>query len=162
MATPAQIKFIHVLIGKLSLPDEHYRDMLSAYNVSSSTALTMEGANELIDGLIKLAADRGIDVITPAAASFKKSDAFSYVEKLGSRRGYATSGQLKKIIMLWWQASCMKTDAGKWEALRTFIRNKWEIERFEWLPIELVGKIIKTIEAMVPREQSTKENEHAR
>lgn len=147
-ATPAQIKFIHVLKGKINLPDEHYRDMLAAYNVSSSTDLAFDSqeANDLIDSLIKLAHDRGIDIVS--GPTFKKSDAFDYIRNLGSRRGYATYGQLCKIIYLWWDVSVMTTDIGKWEALRTFIKNKWSLDRIEWLPIELVSKVIRTIEAM--------------
>jgi len=160
MATPAQIKFIHVLIGKLQLPDEHYRDMLAAYNVSSSTdqSFSVASANDLIDSLLKIAGDRGIDVVSINEATFKKSDVFDYLRKLGSRSGYATYGQLCKIVYLWWDVSVQKTDIGKWEALRTFIKNKWEIERIEWMPIELVSKAIRTLEAM--KKTTTQEVPH--
>lgn len=159
MATPAQIKFIHMLIGKLALPDEHYRDMLAAYNVSSSTedGFSVASANELIDSLIKMANERGVDVVSLNAACFKKSDAFAYIRNMGSRQGYATYGQLCRIIYLWWDVSVQKTDIGRWEALRTFIKNKWALDRIEWLPIELVSKVIRTMEAMAKQQAKTRE-----
>ncbi|HSV43254.1 MAG TPA: phage protein GemA/Gp16 family protein [Candidatus Bathyarchaeia archaeon] len=162
MATTAQIKFIHVLIGKLQLLDDHYRDMLAAYNVSSSAAegFTVVMANELIDCLIKMANERGVDVVSLNAACFKKADVFAYLNNLGSRPGYATYGQLCKIVYLWWEVSVQKTDIGKWEALRTFIKNKWEIDRIEWMPIELVSKVIKTIEAMQKQQVKPQEVPH--
>jgi hypothetical protein len=161
MASPAQIKFIHVLIGKLQLPDEHYRDMLAAYNVSSSAAerFSVSSANELIDSLIKMANDRNIDVVSLNAACFKKADAFAYLTNLGSRPGYATYGQLCKILYLWWDVSVQKTDIGKWTALQTFIKNKWSLDRIEWLPIELVSKVIRTLEAMA-KQATTQEVPH--
>lgn len=152
MANPHQIKFIHVLVGKLALPDDHYRDILSAYGVSSSTdeAFSVAMASEMIDGMLKMAHDRGIDMdMHPLAyATFKKSDVFDRLRKHGSRKGYATYGQLCKIVMLWWDVSEMTTDIGRWTALNKFVGNKWQIDSVEWLPIELVGRVIKTLEAM--------------
>jgi hypothetical protein len=150
MATPGQIKFIHVLIGKIALPDEHYRDMLSAYNVTSSASpeFAIEQANELIDSLIAIAGEKGIEVATVQNATFKKADVFIHLKTLGNRRGYATYGQLCKIVMLWWEVSTMATDIGIWTALNNFVKNKWQIERLEWLPIEAVSKVIRTLEAM--------------
>lgn len=161
-ATPAQIKYIHVLIGKLALPDEHYRDMLAAYNVSSSTAesFTMDSANELIDSLIKLARDKGIEIAAVKDATFKKSDVFIHLKTLGSRRGHATYGQLCKIVMSWWDVSEMTTDIGRWTALNNFIKNKWQITRLEWLPIELASKVIRTIEAMQKQQTKNLEAPH--
>jgi|GEM_PF-1778546 len=158
MATKNQIKFIHVLKAKIGLPDEHYRDILGAFGVTSSASqlFSMESANEMIDALIRMAREKGIEIEN---TSHVQNDIevlkhiYSSLKEKGSRYGYATYGQMCKILKMWWEVSRMKTSLTKFNALNQFLLNKWGINRLEWLPIEYVGKVIKTIGSMKPDQQ---------
>jgi hypothetical protein len=133
----AQIKIIHVLISKMHIPDEHYRDMLSSYRVDSSKELSFEQATEFVNSLAKMAEKKGVYV--------KHEPAFS---NLGSRNDMAYPGQLRKIKALWFEKSRMQSSDDKLKALNSFLKNKFKIDRIEWLPRNMVGKVIKSIESI--------------
>jgi hypothetical protein len=65
-----------------------------------------------------------------------------------NRPGYANWNQIKKIHALWNQVSRQPDAKSKKAALNTFINKHFKIQFIEWLPIELVGKVIKTLEVM--------------
>ena len=57
MATPAQIKKIHILKSALKIDEDTYRAMLGGFGVKSSTsrAFTITLADELIQDLVEKA-----------------------------------------------------------------------------------------------------------
>jgi hypothetical protein len=132
-----QIKIIHTLTSKMKLPDEHYRDMLASYKVNSSKDLSFEQAVKFIQSLVKVAEKKGVYV--------KKQPEFS---NLGDRNDYAYPAQLRKIKAMWSAVSRMETSKQKADALNSFLKNKFKIERIEWLPREMVGRVIKSISSI--------------
>jgi hypothetical protein len=139
---------IHILIGELHIPEDHYRDMLAAFGVSSSAdeKFTDALANELISALVKMQNDKGRAQISSDEITLDNIIKGFY--RSAPRRGYATPGQMCKIVHLWWSVSTQKTDAEKQAALNHFLGNHWSVDRLEWLPIEFVGKVIKTLLVM--------------
>ena len=141
MATPAQIKTIHVLKTKLHLLDHDYRSMLSSFHVESSKSLTVSDAAEFIDVLIARAKDHG---------AWKKSS--KKPSKLSSA-DCATKAQQAKILAIWNGVSRAPEDKRR-EALNTFLYNRFGTDRLEWLTIGMVGPVIHTLTRM----QQQKEN----
>jgi hypothetical protein len=138
MATAPQIAIIHTLISKLKISDEDYRVMLSSYGMKSSKGLSFQNAKTFIQTLINM--DTG-KVYQPS----EKPKRFS---NLGNREDMAYPEQLRMIEAMWCEVSYAPTIEGKQEAFQKFIKNKWGIERVEWLPRNLVGRVVKTIQAM--------------
>ena len=131
-ANTAQKAIIHVLKAKLGLPDDRYRDMLAAYEVSSSRDLSFSQAKEFIQLLTDRARESGV----PA---YKKKP---------SPRGYISPGQTAMVIGMWFQVSRQETANAKRRALNEFINNKWKIARLEWVPSDVVPRIVRTLKAM--------------
>ncbi len=129
-ASRAMITKIHVLKSKLGIPEEHYRDMLAGYNVCSSTNLSFENGKDFIRKLEERATERGI----PAHRN--------------PPRDMATPGQIALVKRLWEQVSRQETESKRLIALNNFIAKKWKISRIEWLPSEIVPKIVRTLKAM--------------
>lgn len=131
MATPAQVQKIHVLIKKMGITDDNYRAILSGYNVRSSIDLNFGDAKNLIDKLVTQSNTMGIP------SSHRNS----------ARPGTATKPQIAMLLGMWRQVSNVPADkqAG---AFAVFVKNKWGVDRLEWLPQSDVGKIKKTLEAM--------------
>lgn len=139
-----QIKIIHVLKSKLQLCDDDYRSMLSGYrNARSSTDLSFSEAKDFIQLLVDMADKKGIPTPMPAKAK--------------AHNGYAYPAQLYKIKMLWFSKSYMPTDKKKEKALNNFLSNKFKISRIEWLPRDMVGKVIKAIECIKDKAQEVSE-----
>lgn len=126
-----QIKIIHTLKSKLGIEDGDYRLMLAGYNVQSSTRLSFNQAVEFTNTLAIIAEQKGV-----------------YTKKKPSRNDYAYPAQIYKIRMLWASKSFMNTEEAKEKALNKFLANKFKISRIEWLPREMVGKVIKSIESI--------------
>lgn len=130
-ATSAQKAMIHALKSKLSLPDEHYRDMLSAYNVGSSKDLTFTQAKEfIIQILTGKCRNSGIPTKSPQA------------------RDMISSSQIAMIRGMWSQVSRQTTDSARRNALDELIRRKYGISRLEWVPFETVHRLVKTLTSM--------------
>lgn len=134
MATVAQKAMIHTLIGKLGIPDEQYREMLSVYNVQSSADknFTVSKATEFIKLLIAKA--KGTTIVT----STKKHTPV----------GYANDAQKSMLLKMWYQISRQPSAAEKDEAFTKFVKNRFKIENLRWLPSSSVPKIKHTLEAM--------------
>jgi hypothetical protein len=131
MATPAQIQKIHVLIKKLNIPDDVYREILSEYNVKSSIDLKFEHAKDFIDKLVSRCNTNGIPSSSCRSA----------------RPGLATKAQIAMLYAMWQQVSTVPVEQQR-EAFGTFVKNRWRVDRISWLPMSDVGKIKKTLEAM--------------
>lgn len=135
MATPKQIGLIHVLVQKLGITDEDYRDMLAVYNVDSSkdSRFTVAQAKELIEHLV------------PKAEAFGLYQAKKTPD---SSPDVASRAQKAMLFKMWCQVSRQETTEDKVTAFRTFVKARWKIDSIEWLPRSSVGKIKKTLEAM--------------
>ena len=140
MINKRQIAIIHTLISKMQIPDDYYRDMLAAFGVSSSKNLSYHHATEFITQLVKKSQGKGVYNPTP-----NPDPRFN---ARGNRHGEAYPAQLRKIEAMWCEVSRMQTIEEKRAALNSFLKNKWNIERIEWLPKNLVGRVIKTIASM--------------
>ena len=60
MATPSQIKRIHILKSLLGLDDDLYREMLMSFGVCSSKDLTFTEASVMLDILETRAEERNL------------------------------------------------------------------------------------------------------
>lgn len=134
-----QIKIIHTLVHKMHIEDEHYRAMLSGYNVSSCKDLSFEQAVVFISALAKMAEQNG---------AYTKPQAQRQYDKLGARNDYAYPSQLRKIAYEWSLVSKMPTREERGKALSSFVKNKFGIDRIEWLPRNMVGKVLKSISSI--------------
>jgi phage gp16-like protein len=142
--SPAQIKMVHVLKGALKMDDETYRAMLAGYNgAASSKDLTFEQAKDLIDRMEVNAVNAGL---------WEKKPGQTHSAMI-NRPGYATWQQIKKIYALWNSVSRQPDAASRKKALNTFLSNHFGISFVDWLPSEMVGKVIRTLEAMRAQEQ---------
>jgi hypothetical protein len=134
MATVSQKAMIHTLIGKLNIPDEQYREMLSVYGVTSSAdkTFTVPKATAFIKALIAKA--KGTNIVTS--------------NKKNAPAGYATDAQKSMLLKMWYQISRQPSAAEKDEAFTKFVKNKFKIDNLRWLPSSSVPKIKHTLEAM--------------
>lgn len=140
MPTPGQKAIIHTLVSKLKITDEDYRSMLDSFGVKSSKDLTFAKATELIKVLVKMA--DGKDVYMPSGQPKR-------FQNLKNRdNDMARPEQLRMIEAMWCEVSYMTTLEEKREALKKFLKNKWKIDRLEWLPRSYVCRVVKTIQAM--------------
>jgi hypothetical protein len=131
-ANRGQIAMIHVLKGKLNLPDEHYRDMLASFGVSScaSELFTHTMAKEFIQLLTRLCKNKGVEAAAP------------------SSRDFLSPAQSGLIIGMWSQVSKQPDDTSKLKALDAFLVNRFKISKLQWVPSSMVPRIIHTLKAM--------------
>jgi len=139
MATYPQIKIIHALKGRLGLDDATYRALLEGYGVESSKLLSVERARDLIDRLTAQAVATGV---------WDDGHTQSVPREHGYGKRYATPRQVAKIEAMWKDVSRATNYDDRKKALRSFIDNHFHIARIEWLPFEVVPKIIRTLESM--------------
>lgn len=135
-----QIKIIHTLISKIPVSDEDYRAMLGGYSVSSSKDLSFEDAKEFVDILSKIAEKKGVYV--------KNGGGKARFSSMGNRDERAYPAQMRKIEAMWSDVSYMTTAEDKRSALNSFLSRRFGIDRIEWLPRNMVGKVIKSISSI--------------
>jgi phage gp16-like protein len=137
-SNPAQIKKIHALKGALKLDDDVYRAMLAGYRgCTTSKDLLFEEAGVLIAFMEANAISAGVWQKRPA----QDSGAIN-------RPGYATSAQIAKIKAIWHDVSRQPDAESRKKALNTFLTKHFGISFIDWLPTEMVSKVIRTLEAM--------------
>lgn len=141
MATKDQVVIIHVLKSKAKMSDEDYRSLLSGYQARSSKDLDVEQAADLVERLKRLAPEQ------EQAPGPKRFD------NIGKRHGWATPKQLRMIEAMWMDVSRAGDREAKVKAFGTFLGNRFGISRMEWVPVELVGKVVKTLCAMKAQQQ---------
>lgn len=145
MSTPTQIKIIHMLKGASGLDDQNYRALLSSFGVSSSTALSVDDARELIKKMEYLA----------IGAGWKSRKPMRW-DHLDGRPGMATPLQLRHLEGLWVSVSRQPTLREKQESFNRFLENRFGIARIEWIPAEMVAKIKRSL--IIMRKQNEKTN----
>lgn len=135
MSTKKQIAIIHTLTKQLGICDDHYRDMLSAFKVSTSKALSDADAETFISNLRRLVPNAG-------GYAHKKYD------NLPVRPGRASPAQLRKIEAIWKTVSRQPNAASRKTALDKFCKRILGIESILWIEHDQVNKIIKAMMAM--------------
>lgn len=140
-----QIKKIHTLKSKLKLSEDRYHDMLSAYDVESSKSLSFDDAIHFIASLVSQAEKAGVNnfVVVKPSRNY---------ESFGKSNDHATPAQMRKIAAMWSEKSYCASHDDKMAALDKFLSNRFNIDKLVWLPREMVGKVIKTIESMKGKE----------
>ncbi len=135
MPTPAQVKKIHALKGKLSLDDDTYRATLSGYGVTSSVKLSIAKADALIADLEEKAVASGV---------WEKRD------KVKRRLG--DNPQASKIQGLW--ASLHKIDkveTNSAKALSAYVKRMSGKDSLKWCSSFEKGRIIEALKAWLER-----------
>ena len=135
-----QIKLIKTLQGKLKMPDDEYRLMLSEYWVNSCTRLSFSDAQAIIEKLEAQAVEKG--VWTPYASRPLKYD------NLGKRRGMASPKQLRKVEVMWKNVSFTHDPHKRELALRRFILRIAAVDDLTFLTSQGASKVITAIQNM--------------
>jgi hypothetical protein len=144
MATKEQIIKIHVAKAKLNLAEEEYRRILSEYNVTSSTELEINEAEDLLS-LFKKMGWQPRSKRTGGVNDRTKQYGFgaNKYENLRYRDSkYPKPQKLRKIEALWRNKSRDKSD----ESLRKFIKRIVKVDDITFLTEYQARKIIKALE----------------
>jgi|SRR6185295_3986397 len=141
-----QISIIKAMCRALQMEDKPYRQMLSdAYGVNSSKDLNAVQASQFINVLEQAAITAG--VWTPRVR--KIAPAAPPVE----RPGMATNRQIWKIRNLWEKVSRATDDEAREAALKSFVRNRFNVQGLSWLEGKDAHKVICTLEVMQKQPQ---------
>jgi phage gp16-like protein len=146
MINGKQIKIIHTLKGALSMDEDSYRSMLASFGVESSKELTPEKAERLITELQRSAESAGVWKARRQARRYTSGK--KRFEHLGNRRGYASPAQLRMLESMWVEVSRADTLAEKQDAINRFLEHRFGVANLAWLPSDMVGKVVKAIQAM--------------
>jgi hypothetical protein len=148
MPTALDIKLVHTLKHAIGLDESEYRAVLYSFGVESSKQLSHELALSLISKLEAIGITKGV---------WKKSQKKLRWDDFAGRPDMATPAQLRMLEGLWVSVSRQPTLKEKQESFHRFLQNRFGISRVEWIESVQVGKIRKTIMAMV--KQKEMENE---
>ena len=143
MATPAQIKKIHILKSALKIDDDTYRATLAGYGVKSSTAraFTITLADELIQDLVEKAVAAGVwEKRKPARAA-------------KTTRKLADDDQSKKIRALWIQLhQAGKVNNSSEEALAAYVKRMVKVAALQWLTVKQASTVIEALKKWLARD----------
>ena len=141
------IKKIHTIKSRLALPDDEYRAMLSSFGVESSTLLNESDALAFISKLESmLICDKQS---APKALQSKRWDS------LGLRENMATPSQIRHLEGLFVKVSRQTSLAQKQAAFLVFLKNRFGIERIQWLERSMVAKVKRALVAMESNEEES-------
>lgn len=132
--TKFQIRKIHTLKNLLGIDDNTYRNMLRSFDVTTSKNLTYTEAKILLEILEDNAIKANLWVKQPLKYDDPKRAA-----------SMATGAQRRMIEGLWRELSYEDTDKFAKQSLRTFLRNKFNIDDTAFLT---KAKGIKAIQAI--------------
>lgn len=142
-ASKEQIKLLHILKSKLGIDDETYRTALFKCGAESSIQLTRAAADKLVQLWTSQATQMGVWNKTGVKRKLK-------FDGLDGRKGdFAKPAQLRKIDVKWAQVSRLATNSERSAALNIFLHRRFGISNIEFVKIHQVGKIIKTLDAML-------------
>jgi hypothetical protein len=137
MATPAQIKKVHVLKSLLSLDDEAYRAMLSSY--TSPEGVAIWSSKDLSFG-------QAANLINTLEGVIDRSRALR-------DRLYASPKQLRLIAAIWARITRAGNEEGSRKTLYSFLRNRFRVRRFDRIPKKQIGKVIKSLRIIGARDR---------
>lgn len=149
MATPKQIKLIHVVKGALLLDDATYRAMLAGYGVASSKDLRDAQAELLLHDLQTKAMQAGVwkKKAAPAGKGRKPGNLQRPDwQSLPSRGRLSRAKQLEKI-------EALLTVGGKsWEYAEALAQRICKVDKLAWVPEQELYKIITALRKQAVRE----------
>jgi len=135
MPTPAQVKKIHALKGKLSLDDDTYRATLSGYGVKTSTRLSIAKADELIADLEDKAVAAGV-----------------WEKRTSVKRRLGDDPQTSKIQGLWASLhKAGKVESNSAKALSAYVKRMSGKDALKWCSTYEKGRIIEALKAWLER-----------
>lgn len=137
MATPSQIKRIHILKSLLGLDDDLYREMLMSFGVCSSKDLTFTEASIMLDILETRAEERNLWKRMP-----KPYDDLNRDSKM------ATPPQLRMIKGLWREICYFDNNEFANKSLRKFLKTKFKVDDINFLTKTKAIKVIQAIKAI--------------
>ena len=145
MATPSQIKRIHILKSLLGLDDDLYREMLMSFGVCSSKDLTFTEASVMLDILETRAEERNLWKRMPKP-----------YEDLNRDNKMATPPQLRMIKGLWREICYFDNNEFANKSLRKFLKTKFKVDDINFLTKTKAIKVIQAIKAIKQKlEKST-------
>ena len=142
MATPAQIKKIHILKSALKIDEETYRATLAGYGAKSSKgrSFTIGKADELIQDLVEKAVVAGV-----------------WEKRKPGRKAQATKPldddpQVRKIRQLWIEL----TQAGKVRnaseaAMNKYVQRMTGVAHAKWLDVAQASTVIEALKKWLAR-----------
>ncbi|MGE4406066.1 gp16 family protein [Pseudomonas sp.] len=140
MATPKQIKLIHVVKGALGLDDGTYRDILAGYGVESSKDLDAVEAAKLLRDLEDKATAAGV---WKRGGAPKRSGKKPHNLKAGR---HSRQAQLQKI-------EALLTVGGKsWAYADALALRICKVEKLAWVPEDQLYKVITALRKQAQRE----------
>lgn len=134
------VQQIKMLQKQAGLGEEDYRALLSGYGVESCRELLPLEAHAVIKFLRSLVPGK-------QKASAPRRRALKY-EELGYREGMATPKQLRMLDVLWSQVSVQGSAKKREDAWLVFLKNRFGRVTPEHIERELVGRILRTLQAM--------------
>ena len=137
MATPSQIKRIHILKSLLGLDDDLYREMLMSFGVCSSKDLTFTEASAMLDILETRAEERNLWKRMPKP-----------YEDLNRDSKMATPPQLRMIKGLWREICYFDNNEFANKSLRKFLKTKFKVDDINFLTKTKAIKVIQAIKAI--------------
>ena len=137
MATPSQIKRIHILKSLLGLDDDLYREMLMSFGVCSSKDLTFTEASVMLDILETRAEERNLWKRMPKP-----------YEDLNRDSKMATPPQLRMIKGLWREIWYFDNNEFANKSLRKFLKTKFKVDDINFLTKTKAIKVIQAIKAI--------------
>jgi len=132
-----RIKTLQRLAG---MDDGNYRALLSGYGASSCKELTITDAHKVISFLQKLVNNNGL--LSSAKRVSKHPPEPKY------RLGMATQKQLNMLAAMWAEVSVQPTRAKRDAAFLVFLKKKFNRISVEHIEREMVGRIVKVLQAM--------------
>ena len=137
MATPSQIKRIHILKSLLGLDDDLYCEMLMSFGVCSSKDLTFTEASVMLDILETRAEERNLWKRMPKP-----------YEDLNRDSKMATPPQLRMIKGLWREICYFDNNEFANKSLRKFLKTKFKVDDINFLTKTKAIKVIQAIKAI--------------
>jgi|GEM_PF-2046900 len=137
---------IHALVARIGMDDGDYRAMLwDRFHANSSKDLDARQSQELVASLHQLLpADERAQHPRPQIAA----GARQRFEHLGDRDDMATPAQLRMLEASFVQRSRAETLPEKQAAFRAWLRNRFSLDRIEWIPRDQVGKILRATQGI--------------
>ena len=134
-----QKKQIHTLKGKLQMDDDLYRAMLAGYGVASSTELSADRANKLLDELSAKAVASGVWERRPGKRGT--------TGKPKNMDGYRSRAQqLQKIEAL------LTIGKKSWSYADALAQRICKVDKISWVPDHELYKIITALRKQAQRE----------
>ena len=140
------VQQIKMLQKQAGLDDESYRALLSGYGVESCKWLTLSNAHRVIVFLRSL---------VPAGSARPKK-----YEYLGYRQGMGIPSQLRMLEAMWKEVSYQPTPKKRQEAWLVFLKNRFDRISMEHIEQEMVGKIVKVLQAMQRSKKDAEKKPH--